>query len=205
MTRLPDRMRTLTIAAALAAVSLPALAQTAPVARVRGTIERLDGTTLVVKSREGKDVSIMLKDGYAVSGVAKVALSDIKAGDYVGTAAMPQGDGKLKALEVLVFPAGMKPGEGHRAWDLLPESTMTNATVAETVQSVKGRTLDLTYAGGKQTVEVPDDVPVVGFAPAEKADLKPGAAVFVAAQRGADGALSTDRVIVGNHGIAPPM
>ena len=200
------RARTLTLALALAAAaSLPARAQTAPVTRVRGTIVSLDGATLVVKSREGGERPIQLSEGYAISGVAKASLADIKAGDFVGAASLPQPGGRLRAVEVLVFPAGVKSGEGHYAWDLLPESTMTNATVADTVQAVNGRTLDLTYAGGKQTVDVPADVPVVTFAPAEKADLKPGAAVFVPANRGADGTLTAARVVVGNRGIAPPM
>lgn len=180
-------------------------AQGMPVSRIRGTIERLDGQSLVVKSREGRDVTIQLAEAYAVSGVAKASLADIKPGDFVGAASLPQPDGKLKALEVLIFPAGVKSNEGHGPWDLLPESTMTNATVADTVQGVNGRTPDLTYHGGKKSVEVPADAPIVTFAPADKADLKLGAAVFVPAQRGADGTLTASRVIVGNHGIAPPM
>ena len=51
-------------------------------------------------------------------------------GFVIGTAAVPRSDGKLTALEVVVFPEAMRgTGEGHYGWDLAPESTMTNAMV----------------------------------------------------------------------------
>jgi hypothetical protein len=93
--------------------------------RVRGTIERLDGPVLTVKSREGADVTVRLADNLSVSGVVKAALTDIKPGSYVGIAALPRA-GELNAVEVLVFPEAMRgTAEGHGPWALLPESTMT--------------------------------------------------------------------------------
>lgn len=189
----------------LLGIAAPALAQTAPTVRVRGTVERVEPGALVVTSREGASVSVALKEGWALSGLKKATLDDIKPGTFVGTAAMQRGDGPLMALEVLVFPAGVKSGEGHYGWDLLPESTMTNATVASTVSGVSGPVLTLTYPGGEKSVAVTPETPIVTFAPAEKADLKPGAPVFVPAQKGEDGTLSTMRVVVGNNGFAPPM
>ena len=172
--------------------------------RVRGTIERLDGPILTVKSREGADVTVRLADNLSVSGVVKAALTDIKPGSYVGIAALPRA-GELNAVEVLVFPEAMRgTAEGHGPWDLLPESTMTNATVAESVDRVQGRTLTLKYKDGERTITVPPEAPIVTLVPADRTELKPGAAVFIPAARQPDGSLLASRVLVGRD-IAPPM
>ena len=172
--------------------------------RVRGTIERLDGPILTVKSREGADVTVRLADNLSVSGVVKAALTDIKPGSYVGIAALPRA-GELNAVEVLVFPEAMRgTAEGHGPWDLLPESTMTNATVAESVDRVQGRTLTLKYKDGERTITVPPEAPIVTLVPADRTELKPGAAVFIPAARQPDGSLQASRVLVGRD-IAPPM
>jgi hypothetical protein len=139
-----------------------------------------------------------------VGGIKAAKLTDIKPGSFVGTAAVNRGD-EMLAVEVLIFPEGVRSNEGHYPWDLLPESTMTNATVASTVDGVKGPVLTLNYSGGEKKVTVPPEAPVVTFAPAEKSDLVAGAPVFVPAQKAEDGSLSAARVIVGNNGIAPPM
>ena len=172
--------------------------------RVRGTIERLDGPILTVKSREGADVTVRLADNLSVSGVVKAALTDIKPGSYVGIAALPRA-GELNAVEVLVFPEAMRgTAEGHGPWDLLPESTMTNATVAESVDRVQGRALTLKYKDGERTITVPPEAPIVTLVPADRTELKPGAAVFIPATRQPDGSLQASRVLVGRD-IAPPM
>jgi hypothetical protein len=182
-----------------------ALAQGAPPVRVRGTVASLEGSTLTVKSRTGEDVAIRLAETWNAGGVVKATLADIKPGTFVGIAAMPAGSG-LRALEVLVFPEAMRgSNEGHYPWDLQPESSMTNATVAGDVQGADGRTLTLSYKDGNKAITVPPDVPIVTFAPADKADVKPGAAVFVPTQRQPDGTLQATRVLVGKDGTVPPM
>ena len=109
---------------------------------------------------------------------------------------VPFAEGGLRALEVLVFPEAMRStGEGHREWDLMPESTMTNATVASTVGKVDGETLDLTYKGGAQKVLVPPGTPIVTLAPATRADLKPGARVVVNVSKDAEGRMSAASII----------
>jgi hypothetical protein len=145
----------------------------------------------------------------AVSEVYRIKLSDIKRGSFIGTAAMPQADGTQKALEVVVFPeAARGTGEGHRPWDLLPQSTMTNATVADLAAAPKsvrgGQQLRLTYKGGEKTVIVPPDVPVVTFRPGTDALLVPGAHVLVNAQE-KNGTPTALRVTAGRNGFAPPM
>lgn len=174
--------------------------------RVRGTVVALKGDQLQVKSREGKAVTITLKKDWAVSAVAKANIGDIKSGDYVGIASLPKSEGGDGALEVLIFPPQMKgAGEGSFGWDLKPNSTMTNATVADAVKSVDGRTVTVNYHGKEKKIAIPDGTPVVTLAPATPEDVKPGTVVFVIAEKGQGGALSSGRLVVGKNGVVPPM
>ena len=112
----------------------------------------------------------------------------------------------MQAIEVLVFPNSMRgAGEGHYAWDLEPGSMMTNGTVSGAVQATSGRELSLSFKGGSNKIVVPPDAPIVTFAPAERADLKPGAPVMFGATKNVDGKLAASRVTVGKDGVAPPM
>ena len=175
--------------------------------RVRGTIERVEGKTLVVRSRDGGEVKVVPADNAAVVGIVKASLSDIKPGSFVGVTGMPQADGSQKAVEVHIFPEAMRgTGEGHRQWDLQPQSTMTNANVEQTVAGVDGRTLTLKYKDGEKKIVVPPDVPVVSYVPGDKSELKPGVKIFVAAAtQASDGTLQAPRVNFGKDGLAPPM
>ena len=193
-------------AGAMMALVLGQTVQAAERARVRGTVESINGDTLKVKTRDGKDATVMLKSGWAVTGVVKASATDIKPGDFVGIASQATDSGVNGALEVVVFPAAMKgTGEGDRPWDLKPNSSMTNATVANAVTSVNGPTLTLTYKGGQKKISIPDGTPVVTFGPATKDDIKAGASVFINGESTGDGMVSSDRVVVGTNGVAPPM
>ena len=185
----------------------PGGARAADNVRVRGTVSKFDGSTLTVKTREGDIDTIKLVADWKVSGVAKASLDDIKVGDFVGVASVSTADGGDGALEVVIFPAALKgTGEGSHPWDLQSNSSMTNATVADAVAGVDGRTVTLSYDGGQEKkISIPADTPIVTFAAASPADLTPGAAVFVVAERGGDGTLTSGRIVVGNHGVAPPM
>jgi hypothetical protein len=196
----------LALAVLLSAASAAALAQAPTAQRVRGTIERVDEGGILVRSREGASLPIALAPDVGVSAVTRAELGAVGPGTYIGTAAMPQADGSLRAIEVLVFPEAMRgAGEGHGPWDLLPESTMTNATVADTVTGVDGRTLTLNYKGQSKRVVVPADAPVVTLVPAARSDLKAGETVFLSAMRQPDGSLRAARVTVSRDGVAPPM
>jgi hypothetical protein len=193
------------IALLLAASS--AVAQQPQRVRVRGTIEAVDGPVLSVKSRDGSMLKVKVADNVAVRAVVKFPLADIKAGNYVGVAGMPQPDGTQKAIEVLVFPEAMRgTGEGHYPWDLEPSSTMTNASVETTVAGINGPEFTLKYKDGEKKFIVPPDTPVVTFAPSDKSELKPGARIFIiAATKLEDGTLEAAAVTVGRDGVAPPM
>lgn len=189
----------------LTLAGVAAEAQTTAV-RVRGSVTGFDGHVLAVKTREGKDVGIKLAETFAVVGVAATSMAEIKPGSFIGAAAMQGKDGRLVALEVLVFPESARgSNEGHYPWDLQPESSMTNATVAASVDGNDGKELTVTYKGGQQRILVPQGIPIVTFVPADKSLLVPGAQVFVPAQMGADGSMSAPRVLVGKDGIKPPM
>ena len=123
--------------AMVAASTLYAIAQQPPSpSRVRGTIEAVDGDVLAVKSRGGEDVKLHMTGDMRVVGITKISLSDIKVGSFIGTTTVPGPDGGNNAVEVHVFPEDMRgTGEGSRPYDLRPNSTMTNATVAE----IRGR------------------------------------------------------------------
>jgi outer membrane lipoprotein SlyB len=195
--------------AALAVLSLlaaTATAQTAPPMRVRGTIASIDGQNLTVTARDGATVPIKLAADYAVTAVVKADMSDIAVGKYVGIAAMPQGGDAEKALEVLVFPeAARGSGEGHYAWDLAPGSMMTNATIAQAVDKVDGRNLTLKHKDGETQIAVPQDVPIVTFAPGDRSLLMPGAGIMVSVVKQPDGTMTASRVLVGKDGVKPPM
>ncbi|MBR8380464.1 hypothetical protein KDW20_32295 [Burkholderia cenocepacia] len=174
--------------------------------RIRGEIVSFDGNALKVHRRSGDTVTIDLQDSSGVNAVKAIQLSDIKPGAYVGTAAMSGPDGKLTAKEVLVFPeAARGTGEGHYAWDLGANSSMTNANVDTVVQGTSERDLKLSYKGGSNTVTVPTNVPVVTLIPATRAELTTGKKVFVVATPKTAGVYDGKFVVVEKDGVAPPM
>jgi Domain of unknown function (DUF5666) len=175
--------------------------------RVRGTIERVEGQTLVVKSRDGAELKVALADNAIIVGLVKASLSDIKPGSFVGVTGMPQADGRQKAVEVHIFPEAMRgTGEGHRPWDLHPQSTMTNANVEQTVAGIDGQTLTLKYKDGEKKIIVLPDTPIVTYMPGDKSELKPGVKIFIAAaNKQPDGTLQAPRVNFGKDGVTPTM
>ena len=183
-----------------------ASAQDAPV-RIRGTIEKVEGDTYVVKARDGVDLKLKLAPNAAVVALVQATAADIKPGSYIGVAGMPQADGSQKALEVHIFPESMRGvGDGHRGWDLQASSTMTNGSVEATAAASDGQTVTLKYKDGEKKIAIPAGIPIVLYVPGEVGELKPGAKIFVsAANKQPDGTLQAGRVNVGRGGVAPPM
>lgn len=199
--------RPLIVFAMVAATTILALAQQPPSpSRVRGTIEAVDSDVLSVKSRSGEDIKLHMAGDLRIVGIAKISLSDIKVGSFIGTTTVPGADGSQNAVEVHVFPEAMRgTGEGSRPYDLKPNSSMTNATVAETVAGNDGHTLLIKYKDGEKKVLVSPDTPVVTYVPADKSDLKAGAKVIAFTKKLPDGSFETNRVSVGRDGLTPPM
>ena len=194
---------------ALAVLATQAVAQQppTPTVRIRGTIEAVDGPMLSIKSREGTDLKVKLTDNVVVTAVVKTDLSEIKPNSYIGVTAMPEPDGTQRAIAVHIFPETQRgAAEGFRPWDARPNSTMTNATVAETVKGVDGQNILVKYKDGEKKVVVPPDTPVVTFVAGDKSELKPGAKIIIfGAVKKDDGTLEANRVNVGRDGITPPM
>ena len=199
--------RPLVAAAMVITSSLYAVAQQPPTpSRVRGTIEGVDGDVISVKSRNGEDVKLHMTGDIKVVGITKISLDDIKVGSFVGATTVPGPDGSQNAVEVHVFPEDMRgTGEGSRPYDLRPNSTMTNATVAESVAGNDGHTLTVKYKDGEKKVVVGPDTPVVTYVAADKSDLKAGAKVIAFMKQLPDGSFETNRVSVGRDGLTPPM
>jgi hypothetical protein len=193
---------------ALLLVTSASFAQQQPSVRVRGTVEGVDGPMLTVKSRDGQTTyKVRLTDNVAIRGIVKAELSDIKDNSFIGVTGMPQSDGSQKAVEIHIFPEPMRgTGEGHRPWDLMPNSTMTNATVAQMVKGVQGDEIALKYKDGEKKIVVTPDTTIVSYVPGDKSELKPGAKIFIAAaNKKEDGTLEAAAISVGRDGITPPM
>jgi len=192
-------------AVVIAAVSAAAFAQ-APT-RIRGTIEQVEGNTLTIKARSGELMKVRVPDNVVVTAITKASVADIANGKFIGTTTVGQRDGALVAEEIHIFPESMRgTGEGHRDWDLRPQSKMTNANVADIKSMGDGRVMTIQYKGGEQKILVTPRTVVVNFEPSSRAELKPGAPVFInAAERQADGSYTAPRVNVGLHGQIPPM
>ena len=176
---------------------------------IRGKIAAVEKGALKVTTSAG-DVLVKFADDVRVGAVEAAKLSDIGAGNYVGTTAVKQPDGTLKALEVHIFPESSRgTGEGHRPWDLQPGSTMTNANVdkieAFAAEKVQGQLLTLKYKDGEQKIFVPPGTPIVKNVAGDRSLLQPGTGVYIAAVRGEDGTITATRITAGIGGIMPPM
>ena len=188
----------------LIALALPVYsAETQTPVRVRGTIAGLDGKALSVKAQDGKNVDVQLGEKTVIVYMQPIALGDIKPGDFLGVTSMKRSDGSLSAVDVRRMPKPVNPG--HRPFDGRDDQTMTNATVATTVQSASGRELTLSYEGGSQKIVVPEGAAISMLVPGERSQLLPGAAVNLTAMPGADGKLTAQNIQVGKPGVKPPQ
>jgi hypothetical protein len=188
---------------------LPTIAQNQPEGpplRIRGTVEKLEGHSLTVKSRDGQTLTVSLTPDFTVSGVVVKSMSDIKPGDFVASTSLKGPDGRLKAIEVHILPESLRAtAEGQFPWDLVPDSIMTNAVVAQITSAPEGHVMKATFKGNEAEVIVPAGIPIVGYVPADASLLKPGAAVFVVARKQADGTLTAPRVTAEKDGVKPPL
>ncbi len=172
--------------------------------RLRGTIERLSPERLVLRERSGERIEFVLPGNLVMTEVFPVSISDIRDGSFIGVGAMPQADGTQRAIAVTLFPEAQRgTGEGHRPFNFLPQSTMTNATVAGIASAPDGRRLKVTYKDGEKTIVVPPDAPVVSMRPGSRDLLVVGAGVTLSAQT-IDGKPTATRISAGQNGFTPP-
>jgi hypothetical protein len=195
------------VASSVALLCFAAQASAQEPMRVRGTVEGMDGEMYVVKTRGGDTVKVALTDKPLFVAMVRASMADIKPGMFVGSTAMPAADGSLQAVEVHIFPEAMRgTGEGHRPWDLKPQSTMTNANVEAAVTGANSQTLTVKYKGGEKTLIITPETVVVTYAPGDKAEVKAGTGIFITtAEKKPDGTLVTPRITYGKDGLIPPM
>ena len=187
-------------------LSTGALGQPNNLVHIRATIEAVHGQMLDLTSRTGDKMQVSIGTHPTVAALVPSKLTELKPGSYIGTTAIPQPDGTLKAVEVHVFPERLRgAGEGSRPWDLEPQSSMTNGTVDGDVVGTSGQAVTVRYGTGEKRIEVPTGTPIVTYEAGDPSMLKPGVHVFIIATRAANGALSASRVTVGKDGLIPPM
>ena len=196
------RIRQLTAAFALLAFAT-SIAHAQTNVRVRGTITAINGNVMTVKSRDGKDLQITLPDNVAVAVAKPVRFEDIKEGDFLGVTTRTGPDNTEVAIEVHYLAPTTAPGQ--LAWDLQPNTKMTNANVQAKVVGTGDRELTLQYPGGTQKVVVPISAPLVRAVPGTRADLVAGEYIFAVAQAAGDGALTAPRIQVSKDGVRPPQ
>ena len=201
-------------AAGFAAVALMIAASAAiaqappggPPVRVRGTVDKVDGNTVMLKLNNGQAATMKFGDNPRIGGLVKIAIGDVKVGDYVGVSSMPQTDGSLKAISIHIFPDAQRgTAEGHGPWDNQPGAMMTNANVDTMVAGNNGETLALKYKTGEQKVLVGPDAVIVRVVPGDKSELVPGAKIWSVARKEADGTFTPLATYVGRNGLTPPM
>ena len=194
-------------AAALSLLAVTSIANAQGTVRLRGTVDRIEGSMYVIKLSDGTEAKVAPTEKALFVAIVKASLSDIKQGSFVGTTGMPQADGSQKAIEVHIFPDAMRgTGEGHYPWDLRPQSTMTNANVEQTATGVDGQTLTLKYKDGEKKILVPPDAMIVTYVPGDKSEITPGTKIFIAAAKKLDdGTFQTPRINYGKNGLGPPM
>ena len=192
------------VAAAFAVSS--AWAQQPQAQRLSGTIEKVTGNALLLKSKDGAEQTVVLADKALIVGVTKASLADIKQGSYIGSGAVPQADGTQKAVEVHIFAESQRgTGDGHRdGWPGAPNGTMTNGEAGNPVTGVDGLSVMVKYKGGEKKLLVTPSTPIVQYQVSDASALKPGASIsIVAATKKPDGTFETNRVNVGLNGVVP--
>ena len=171
--------------------------------RIRGTITELSGNTLLVKSRDGRDLQVQHAPDAQVVTTKKTTADEFKPGSYVGVTSVKGADGRLVARRVHAL--GPQVPSGHMPWDSMPDSLMTNANLSSTAQVTGGNELTLKYKDGEQKILVNRETEYFTFVPGSRADLKPGETIFTGARVGDDGKISAQRVTVSKDGVNPPQ
>jgi hypothetical protein len=174
--------------------------------RIRGQIEKVDGGSMVLKTREGAVLNVKVDDKSRVTALVKAALADIKPDAYIGIAGIPRPDESIEAFSIHIPPAAVRGlGEGARPWDARPGSSMINAYFVSGSASPNGNVLTVKSKDGEKKVIVTDATVIAAAAPADKGDLKPGASIIIfGSEKQPDGTILVKSMYVG-RGLTPAM
>jgi hypothetical protein len=188
-------------------LAFPSLAQQPQPTRIRGVVEAVDGPNLTITSRSGEVVKVRLADNARFTAIVKASAADLKPNTYVGVTSVPAADGSDKAVAVHVFPEERRgTAEGRIAWDLLPDSKMTNGALSLQVTGVQGGIMTVTYKGQDSKIALTPETKIVAFTGGDKGELKPGTQIIIfAATRNEDGTLQAPAISYGRDGLTPPM
>jgi hypothetical protein len=201
------RLSGFAVLAGIVLLAFPSFAQQPQPVRIRGAIESIDGPNLTIKSRSGESLKVRLTDNPRVSAIAKASAADLKPNTYIGVTSVPALDGSDKAVAVHIFPEERRgTAEGRMAWDLLPDSKMTNGAVNLHVEGVQGGIMTVTYKGQESKIALTPETKIVAFTGGDKSELTPGTRIIIfAATRGEDGTLQAPAISYGRDGLTPPM
>jgi hypothetical protein len=185
----------------------PSFAQQPQPVRIRGAIETIDGPNLTITSRSGEVVKVQLADNARFTAIVKASAADLKPNTYIGVTSVAAADGSDKAVAVHIFPEERRgTAEGRMAWDLLPDSKMTNGALSLQVAGVQGGIMTVTYKGQESKIALTPETKIVAFAGGDKGELKPGTQIIIfAATRNEGGTLQAPAISYGRDGLTPPM
>jgi len=193
-------------AAAIALLFTTALFAQQP-GRIRGQIEKTDGSTLSLKTREGSMLDVKVADDARVAALVKASLADIKNDSFIGVAGMPRPDGSIEAFSVHIFLPTQRGvvADRHFNWDAKPGSTMTNAYVESNVTEKDGQAITVKYKEGEKKIIVTPTTAITAVAPGNKDELKPGTQIIImAADKQPDGSVLAKTLYVGRS-LTPAM
>jgi len=193
-------------AAAIALLFTTALFAQQP-GRIRGQIEKTDGSTLSLKTREGSMLDVKVADDARVAALVKASLADIKNDSFIGVAGMPRPDGSIEAFSVHIFLPTQRGVvvDRHFNWDAKPGSTMTNAYVESSVTEKDGQAVMVKFKEGEKKIIITPATAITAVAPGNKDELKPGAQIIImAADKQPDGSVLAKTLYVGRS-LTPAM
>jgi hypothetical protein len=171
--------------------------------RIRAEIVKADGPMLSLKTRDGSTMDVKVADDARVAALVKATLADIKTDSFIGVAGIPEADGSIKAYSIHIFlPAqrGVVP-DRHGPWDGRPNSTMTNAYVADIVTAKDGETLTVKYKEGEKKIVVTPETVIAAVAPGKKEELTAGTQIIImASEKQPDGLTLAKTIYVGRDG-----
>jgi hypothetical protein len=175
--------------------------------RIRGQIEKADGGTLSLKTRDGSMLDVKVADDARVAALVKASLSDIKNDSFIGVAGMPRPDGSIEAFSVHIFLPAQRGvvADRHFGWDAKPGSTMTNAYVESSVTEKDGQAVMVKFKEGEKKIIVTPTTAITAVAPGNKDELKPGAQIIImASDKQPDGSVLAKTLYVGRN-LTPAM
>ncbi len=205
MSYLPMPGRALAAAAVVLCLAVGSASAQQP-GRIRAQIEKAEGSSLVLKTREGATLNAKIDDKSRVAALVKASVADLKPETYIGVATLPKPDGSLEAFSIHILPAAIRgQGEGERAWDARPGSTMLNTYFVSVVDNPGGQILIVKNKDGEKKVTITPSTAIAAAAPADKAEVKAGAQIIIfGSEKQPDGSILIKSMYVG-RGLTPAM